>query len=187
MAHQAPAIIRSRYATCRKVVLTAPRPLFIYGTLCALPLLAWVLTGDQKNTAVVAKFMQPARIDGYARFTIQNRDHAAVVKHPRSSVDGYLLVLTKSQRTRLDSFEGDSYKAVSVRVLMESRSDPELPARPTEADMYMWAGDINTVTTNPWSVKIFEKERLNDWLDTFEGLELIGRNETETSEEWTII
>ncbi|KAI0445660.1 hypothetical protein F4803DRAFT_121839 [Xylaria telfairii] len=186
MAHQTPTVITTQVATRCRVVLT-PRPLFIYGTLCAMPLLSWVLTGNTKNTAMVARFAQPARINGYARLKIQGRDHAAVVKHPRSSVDGYLLWLTKPQRTRVDSFEGDSYKAVPVVAAMESRSNPGLPAGSIEADMYVWGGDINTVTTDPWSVKVFEEERLNDWLDTFEGMEFIGQTETETLDEWTII
>ncbi|OIW32394.1 hypothetical protein CONLIGDRAFT_630068 [Coniochaeta ligniaria NRRL 30616] len=81
---------------------THPRPLFVYGTLCAKPLLASILTGDCDNIEAISKLMQPARVSGYKRFA------AVVVATPDSSVDGYLLTLeTRSQRSKLDNFEGE--------------------------------------------------------------------------------
>ncbi|TFL00378.1 hypothetical protein BDV98DRAFT_650474 [Pterulicium gracile] len=106
-----------------------PRPLFVYGTLRALPLLAWALTGDFHKT-------DPATVSGYTRSRLHHCDYPAVVPSSPSSseslVDGYLLRLeTVSQRRKLDDFEGESLE---------------------------------------WSVK----ERLEDWIEIFAGMELVG-------------
>ncbi|KAI1102343.1 AIG2-like protein [Jackrogersella minutella] len=157
-----------------------PRPLFIYGTLCALPLLAWVLTGDASNISAVSRLIQPARIYGYGRFSLQNRDYPAVVKHePHSSVDGYLLILeTTSQRKRLDDFEGEAYEPIPVDVTV---FDPDKkPRKETlEADIYLWSGDTNDLVDNPWELEVFERKKLKDWLDLFEGMELLSESEDE--------
>ncbi|KAI0490498.1 AIG2-like protein [Xylaria cf. heliscus] len=157
-----------------------PRPLFIYGTLRALPLLAWALTGDASNTSAVSKLVRPARIYGYARFSLDHCDYPAVIKHsPQSSVDGYLLMLeTTSQRKKLDDFEGDTYTLESVDVMiLDAAGNPQKEGETVEADIYLWAGDVNALTTSPWQLKSFEKQRLQDWLDLFEGVELVGEDE----------
>jgi Gamma-glutamyl cyclotransferase, AIG2-like len=43
--------------------------------------------------------------------------------------------LTRSQRAKIDDFEGETYKVASIVVTIES-SDKEV-----DADVYMWAGD----------------------------------------------
>ncbi|KAI1159486.1 AIG2-like protein [Nemania serpens] len=157
-----------------------PRPLFVYGTLRALPLLAWALTGDASNISVVSRLVQPATIYGYARFSVKNCDYPAVIKHsPQSSVDGYLITLeTTSQRKKLDDFEGEAYKLDSVAVTLFNADENSQKRKETvEADIYLWAGDASALTVNPWDLKSFEKERLRDWLDLFEGMELVGENE----------
>ncbi|TGJ84405.1 hypothetical protein E0Z10_g4372 [Xylaria hypoxylon] len=154
-----------------------PRPLFIYGTLRALPLLARALTGDASNISAVSKLVQPATIYGYARFSVQHCDYPAVIKHePQSSVDGYLLILeTASQRNKLDDFEGEAYKREPVAVtVFDADGKNEKPKEIVEADVYLWAGDADALTASPWELEYFERERLRDWLDLFEGMELIG-------------
>ncbi|KAI1770062.1 AIG2-like protein [Hypoxylon cercidicola] len=160
-----------------------PRPLFIYGTLRALPLLAWALTGDKSNIPTVTRLIQPAKVYGYARFSLQNLDYPAVTKHePSSSVDGYLLMPeTTSQRKKLDDFEGEAYEVVPVDVTVFD-SDQEPRKETVEADLYVWAGDPNALTMNPWELEDFERERLEDWLDLFEGMELVGETEAEHEE-----
>lgn len=116
-----------------------PRPLFIYGTLCAKPLLAWVLTGDASNVAAVSRLAHSARVSGFARFAVKNCDYPAIIKHDdaRSTVQGYLLQPeTVSQRKKLDNFEGELYKIVSVAVsLIDADGKPQ--DETTEADMYL--------------------------------------------------
>ncbi|KAI0196951.1 AIG2-like protein [Astrocystis sublimbata] len=158
-----------------------PRPLFIYGTLRALPLLAWALTGDASTS--VTRLIQPAVIHGYARFSLKHRDYPAVIKHDaQSSVDGYLLTLeTTSQRRKLDDFEGEAYKLESVAVtVLDADGTPSRALSDDnviEVDVYLWAGDSDELTDRPWELETFEKERLEDWLDLFEGMELVGEDE----------
>ncbi|KAF5716671.1 hypothetical protein FGLOB1_2477 [Fusarium globosum] len=148
-----------------------PRPLFIYGTLRARPLLAWALTGDVANTEPISALARPAKVHGYARYTVRSRDYPAVIKKDGHEVDGDLLILeTKSVRKKLDDFEGEMYTPTSVDAVLEDGSV-------VEADMYVWAGDQDALSDEPWELNTFVKERLEDWLDLFEGMEMIGEDE----------
>ncbi|KAI1117656.1 AIG2-like protein [Nemania sp. NC0429] len=157
-----------------------PKPVFIYGTLCALPLLAWVLTGDASSISAVSKLIRPATIYGYVRYSVKGCDYPAVIKHePPSFVEGYLLTLeSTAQRKKLDDFEGEAYKleSVAVTLLDAEGSNPE-QKETIEADIYLWAGNVDTLTFSPWELNDFERERLGDWLDLFEGMELVGGDE----------
>ncbi|CCT63704.1 uncharacterized protein FFB20_02843 [Fusarium fujikuroi] len=148
-----------------------PRPLFIYGTLRARPLLAWALTGDAANTEPISALTRPAKVHGYARYTVRSRDYPAVIKKDGHEVDGDLLILeTKSMRKKLDDFEGKMYTPTSVDVVLEDGNI-------VEADMYAWAGDRDALSDEPWELDTFVKERLEDWLDLFEGMEMTGEDE----------
>ncbi|KAH8668842.1 hypothetical protein BX600DRAFT_435360 [Xylariales sp. PMI_506] len=97
----------------------APRPLFLFRTLCAMPLLAWVLTGDASRTDNVSRLGHPARVSGFTRFAVRNRDYPAITTHQdaTATVEGYLIQPeTASQRRKLDNFEGEIYKTVPVDV-----------------------------------------------------------------------
>ncbi|KAH7248638.1 AIG2-like family-domain-containing protein [Fusarium redolens] len=148
-----------------------PRPLFIYGTLRARPLLAWALTGHATNTKPISAHAHPAIVRGYARYTVQSQDYPAVVKKDGHEVDGYLLILeTKSQRKKLDDFEGEIYTSTSVDVVLEDGSV-------VNSDMYVWAGDEDALSDEPWELDTFVRDRLEDWIDLFEGMEMIGEDE----------
>ncbi|KAM0207277.1 hypothetical protein ACHAQI_007764 [Fusarium lateritium] len=154
----------------------SPRPLFVYGTLRALPLLAWALTGDAANTAIVAALARPATVHGYARYAVQHRDYPAAVKkeEPGHEVDGLLLVFeTRSQRRKLDDFEGEAYTPTPVLATLQDGST-------VDADMYVWGGDEEALSTELWELEDFVKDRLEDWIDLFEGMELVG--DTDDSE-----
>ncbi|KAF4948858.1 hypothetical protein FGADI_9348 [Fusarium gaditjirri] len=145
-----------------------PRPLFVYGTLRALPLLAWVLTGDATQTSTVAALARPARVSGHARFTVKHCDYPAVIKKDCHEVDGYVLLLqTISQRKKLDTFEGEIYTPTAITATLDDGTT-------MEADIYLWGGDSEALSTEPWELETFIKERLEDWLDLFEGMELTG-------------
>ncbi|KAG7415155.1 hypothetical protein ACKAV7_006782 [Fusarium commune] len=147
------------------------RPLFIYGTLRAHLLVAWALTGDAANTEPISALASPATVRGYARYTVQSRDYPAVIKKNGHDVDGDLLILeTKSLRKKLDDFEGEIYAPTSVDVVLEDGNT-------VEGDMYIWAGGGDALTDEPWELDTFVKERLEDWHDLFEGMEMIGEVE----------
>ena len=155
-----------------------PKPLFIYGTLCAMPLLAWALTGDSANTALVMPLVRRARVKGYSRTSIRfgerTADYPAVVPDEKSEVDGLLVYLkTLSQRQKMDDFEGDSYRAIPVSVDILDAQGRSLEV--ADADMYLWAGGDDLILNTPWDLDTFIKERLDDWLDLFAGMELVGQ------------
>ncbi|KAI2471367.1 hypothetical protein F4781DRAFT_122263 [Annulohypoxylon bovei var. microspora] len=155
-----------------------PRPVFLYGTLRAKSLLAWALTGDASDVSLASQLIQPAKVYGHARFALKYRDYPAAVKHaPSSSIDGYLFIPeTTSQRKKLDDFEGEAYKPAPVDVIVfDSNGSPR--EETVGADMYLWAGDEELLTAEPWVLEVFERERLEDWLGLFEGMELVGEDE----------
>jgi gamma-glutamylcyclotransferase (GGCT)/AIG2-like uncharacterized protein YtfP len=183
-----------------------PRPVFIYGTLCAVPLLAWVMTGDAERTADISGLLQPALVYGYKRVAIKHADYPAAVEDDSACLKGMLLKpATRSQRRKLDDFEGEVYRISSVQVTVlkeESTSNSAsnttsvsksastigptketktVPMNDTcsetiEADLYVWDGEAELLTSEPWDLQKFINERLKDWLDIFEGMELIGED-----------
>lgn len=153
-----------------------PRPLFIYGTLRAKPLLAWALTGDSSNTSQINHMLKPARVEKYQRFAVKQSDYPAVIASSDEAdfVDGYLLQTdTLSQRKKLDDFEGEIYKITSVVVKIVG-DDSQPTGETIEADMYLWDENRDLLSSEAWDLDTFINERLEDWLDLFAGLELIG-------------
>jgi len=151
--------------------MTTPRPLFLYGTLKALPLLAWVLSGDPSKVDQVLPLTEPATLTGFSCFAVQNKDYPALIRHdPSSAVDGLLLrPQTQSQRCRVDDFEGETYAVTPVTVVVERSGIEER----VDADVYVWNGK-DDVSSLPWDFEEFKRSRLDDWLDIFSGMELIG-------------
>jgi gamma-glutamylcyclotransferase (GGCT)/AIG2-like uncharacterized protein YtfP len=149
-----------------------PRPLFLYGTLRALPLLAWVVTGNSAKVDEVTPLIRsPAILKGYTRLSLLGKDYPALVRRPDSEVDGLLFVPeVRSQRIKLDNFEGETYTVTPVQVELG------LGAL-VDADAYVWNGDEEALSNEPWNLQLFIKERLEDWLDCFAGMEMVGDDE----------
>ncbi|EPE05632.1 aig2 family protein [Ophiostoma piceae UAMH 11346] len=153
---------------------TAPRPLFIYGTLCAKPLLAWAMTGSAENVSQVEPLLQPAKVVGYKRVAVLGCDYPAVIQDEKSVVEGYFLrPRTTSERKKLDDFEGEVYKPVVVAVEIQTASTLEHAT----ADMYVWDSDMDKLSAEPWDLQEFIKTRLDDWIDLFDGMEMVGDDE----------
>jgi gamma-glutamylcyclotransferase (GGCT)/AIG2-like uncharacterized protein YtfP len=129
------------------------RPLFIYGTLCAMPLLAWALTGDAKNVDAVSTLAQPATVVGFERLAVKGCDYPAIVRRENSSVQGFLLRLDNtSQRKKLDDFEGELYKVTPVDAHIIKNDEQET----VEADMYLWDGQSDALAAMG-SGKIYQR------------------------------
>ena len=145
---------------------------------------------------VVKPLVQPARVRGteYARFALHGRDYPAVVKieHVDASaqvhvVDGLLFCPQNwAQRKKMDDFEGEAYQAVHVDVdvasartaIIDSKgvgSDMEI----VRADMYVWNAAPDDVSEEEWDFEAFVRERLDDWLELFGGIELVGDDSDE--------
>ncbi|KAI1316478.1 hypothetical protein F5Y16DRAFT_393130 [Xylariaceae sp. FL0255] len=159
-----------------------PRSVFIPGTLRALPLLAWALTGDSSRVDYVMDLTQPAILYGYERYGVKDQDYPAVVKSDRadSCVDGLLLEPeTTAQRKRLDIFEGivegGNYKIAEATVNVVKTSHP-LPLHANNpaahCDLYLWARESAELTNTVWDYELFKKKKLPSWLAIYEGMQL---------------
>lgn len=139
-----------------------------------MPLLAWALTGDSRKTDVVAPLIKSALLEGYARFSLLGKDYPALIKHNETSiVDGLLLCpQNKSQRRKLDDFEGEAYTATPVQVTVVGEE-----GQMVEADIYLWNGERDAVSADSWDLDTFIKERLDDWIELFGGMQLVGDDE----------
>ncbi|KAG9258053.1 uncharacterized protein F5Z01DRAFT_644984 [Emericellopsis atlantica] len=80
--------LQSRKTSCPA---TVPRPVFIYGTLCAKPLLAWALTGSAAHVDQITVLISPAKALNVARYSVHGCDYPAAIKKQGSYVTGYLL------------------------------------------------------------------------------------------------
>lgn len=149
-----------------------PRPLFVYGPLCAAELLAWALTGDTSNTSTAAALVQPrpARVYKFRCVAHRTRDIPCAVQDRNGFIQGFLLQpMNIAQRKKLDDFERGSHRMVSVSVFMPSGHE-------VEADMFIWDGDSALATNAPWSFEAFKREGLQEWIDTYQGMEIIGED-----------
>ncbi|ATY61064.1 Major facilitator superfamily general substrate transporter [Cordyceps militaris] len=156
----------------------APRPLFVYGTLRAKPLLAWAVLGDSSRVDDLDDMIRPAQVSKYTRVAVKHSDYPAVIRSVEEGdcVDGYLLQLdTRSQRKKLDDFEGETY-AVESTIVSLLGSDGHPTGETVQGDIYVWVGDKDMLTTEPWELDKFIKERLEDWLDLFDGMEMVGED-----------
>ncbi|CAH0042234.1 unnamed protein product [Clonostachys rhizophaga] len=149
-------------------------PVFVYGTLCAVPLLAWALMGDASQTDAVKKLIRPARVEGFARYGIKSCDYPAAVKCDGSEIRGYLVTFTNSsQRKKLDDFEGEIYSPTHLTAqVLNQNGEPS--SQCVDAEIYLWNGSLENLTMEPWDLEGFIEERLEDWLDLFDGMELVG-------------
>ncbi|KAN0124817.1 hypothetical protein V8E52_001369 [Russula decolorans] len=131
-----------------------------------MPLLAWALTGDSRKTDVVAPLVKPAELKGYARFSLLGKDYPALVEHDETSiVDGLLLCpQDKSQRKKLDDFEGEAYTMTPVQVTVAGDSEE---GQMVDADIYLWTGERDAVSVDRWDLDTFTREHLNDWIELF--------------------
>jgi gamma-glutamylcyclotransferase (GGCT)/AIG2-like uncharacterized protein YtfP len=145
----------------------APKPIFVYGTLCAKPLLAWVLTGDANRVDEITPLICPAEAQDLARYALRGKDYPAAVLKEGSVTKGYLLQpATRSQRRKLDDFEGEIYRVETVAV-------KKLDGQQVQADVYIWDGEEEGFD-GEWDFGEFERERLEDFLGLFEGMEMVG-------------
>lgn len=119
-----------------------------------------------------APLVKPAKLKGYyACFSLLGKDYLALIEHDETSaVDGLLLFpQDKSQRKKLDDFEGEAYTMTPVQVTVVGEE-----GQMVDADMYLWNGERDAVSVDRWDLDTFIRERLNDWIELFAGMELLG-------------
>jgi len=138
-----------------------------------MPLLAWALMGDSWKTNVVAPLIKPAELKGYACLSLLGKDYPALMKHDKTSIIDSLLLCPqdKSQQKKLDDFEGEAYIVTPVQVTVVS-SEGQM----VDVDIYLWNGERDAVSADHRDLDTFIRERLDDWIELFTGMELVGDN-----------
>ena len=81
----------------------------------------------------------------------------------------------------MDDFEGEAYQAVQVdvEVTRTGAVDSGTHSDLVRADMYVWNGAPDDVSREEWDLEAFICERLDDWLELFGGIELVGEDSDE--------
>ncbi|KAF8899505.1 hypothetical protein CPB84DRAFT_1709637 [Gymnopilus junonius] len=159
-----------------------PRPLFLYGTLRALQLLACVLTSDPEELDQIRPLIQPAILRGYSCVSIVGKEFPALVvvsddtnEKSLVHVDGLLLrPQTDLQRRKIHDFMGSAFKVIKVEplvILKKKEHGVQIEEKvKVDADVYLWNGHLELVKGKPWSFTRFERENLAGWLEIYSGM-----------------
>lgn len=118
-------------------------------------------------------------------------DYPALIQtdnNPSDKVNGYLVFpRSESEWKKIDDFEGEgeSYRRVLVNVEVDvldpnsgvdNDNNTGLSQR-VQAYVYLWAGGVDSLTLSldrEWDFGYFRDNRLGDWIDLFEGMEMVG-------------
>ncbi|KAK2612555.1 hypothetical protein QQS21_001493 [Conoideocrella luteorostrata] len=144
-------------------------PVFLYGTLCVKEILAWVLTGEASNIEQIEAMIRPARVYGFARYKVNDRDYPGAIASKGSYIDGYLLTCRNaSQRLNLAQFEQDLYEEDSTTAYIKG-SDGQPQKEGVKADIYLWRETPDeSLSRNAWDLQEFIDTRMEDWLGLIE-------------------
>ena len=132
---------------------------------------SWHLTGSSANHQSIISLRRPASLTHYHRVAVNHGDCPTLIPSDASNkVDGFLIVPdSKSQWKKIDDLEGESYRHQCVRVYLPEGN------RMVSAHVYVWQGDVEKLLPyREWSFCYFREKRLQDWLDLFEGMEMVG-------------
>lgn len=128
-------------------------------------MLSWVLTGVRTNAALFTDVYTPAVLHSHRRYPVLGADYPAVLfdETGKHHVKGHLYYPRNDDEwRRLDVFEGSLYQRIQVVVMTEGGE--------VEAEMYLWdRGKEELDEERSWDLGFFERERVGDWLDLFEG------------------
>lgn len=137
-----------------------PRPLFVYGSLRAKPLLAWFLTGDRSRVDDLDGMITPAQLPNHTSLAVKDSKSPTAVRSSNEGdcINGYLVqVDTMFQRRTL----GDKGFALETTTVMTTGNDGRPTGEIVEADFYNWAGDKDMITTELWDLEKFIEEDLD--------------------------
>jgi hypothetical protein len=110
---------------------------------------------------------RPAVLWGYGRRIVHGKDYPALLPGEDGDyVHRLLFVLRNMDDHRgLNNFEGEQYLATTVEV----HCSDEIMVTTT----HVWGGNRDEVSDAPWELEEFERHRLEDRLDLFDGMEFI--------------
>lgn len=117
---------------------------FTYGSLMFLQVWQRVVRGTYRSAR--------ARLDGHARFEIDNETYPGVIPQAGASVDGLLYFdVSPQDLAALDAFEGSEYRRDEVRVSLES-------GETVDAGVYLYLYP-EKLSESPWIPEAFRMER----------------------------
>jgi hypothetical protein len=76
-----------------------------------------------------------------------------------------------SQWKKLNNFEGEAYTMAPVQVTVVGEE-----GQMVDADIYLWNSERVAVSVDRWDLDTFIRDRLNDWIELFAGMELVGED-----------
>ena len=142
-------------------------------------LLSWLLTGSAANAEKIIHLCRryPIALYGYRRVAVKHADYPALIPSPSlgDSVAGYLIYPRgETDRKKIDDFEGESYCRQIVSVNLQD-DDGGAGGSRVQAYAYIWAGETDVLWgEREWVFERFRERRLEDWIDSFVGMEMIG-------------
>jgi len=127
---------------------------FTYGTL-QIPEVMEKVTGRRFES-------MPARLDGYARYTIKQQVFPGIIAEPNAVVEGMVYYgVDDASLQCLDAFEDILYQRQILPVSQESGR--------TYSEAYVVNDDyLHLVTDEPWSLNTFRAEKLSAYLKSCE-------------------
>lgn len=133
---------------------------FVYGSLMSARV--WqAVTGRPWNAC------RPARLPGWRRHALRDRDYPGLVPSAGADTTGLcILDVDAGALARLDAFEGSPYRRVTVEAVLDD-GDPRAPVPPdaarVPAQVYAWL-DRSQCLDEDWDPMRFEAEFLAGFL-----------------------
>jgi gamma-glutamylcyclotransferase (GGCT)/AIG2-like uncharacterized protein YtfP len=120
---------------------------FTYGSLMFPEVWARVVKGDYRSVR--------GALRDHARFAVRDQDYPGMVAQPGARVDGVLyLDVEDADLARLDHFEGDDYRRLTVDV-----AGDDGVVRVAQTYLY---GAVDRLLSDAWQVDTFAMQRFID-------------------------
>lgn len=115
------------------------------------PLLAGLLTGDERQAPLMEKHMKRATVYGYSRYSILDADFPALVhSSPESTTEGFLFYPRNPEDLKkMEDSECESYAREEVNVT-------DCDGDKVSADVFVWCDSYEDLTTEQWSFEEFK-------------------------------
>lgn len=124
---------------------------FTYGSLIVPEV--WALVAGRRHTS------EPALLEGYKRRALHGVSYPGIFPAPNEQVEGTLWHgIEPEQMLRLDDFEGDLYRRISVEV--------RVGEAPAVADVYVIRPSHESLMSpEPWDEARFRTQELTGYLE----------------------
>ncbi len=99
---------------------------------------------------------KPGILFGYKRRALKGEIHPCLIKgSPGNKLEGIIYFnISDTDMQTLDRFEGPEYKRVKETCLLQNGAK-------VETETYVWIGNLESVSSEPWDAERFEKEGIH--------------------------